>query len=90
MNKTQLVDAVAAKAGLSKANAKKAVEATLEAVGEALAAQDKVALIGFGTFSVVEKPSRQGINPRTKEKIEIKARKNVKFKAGAELDAKVK
>lgn len=90
MNKTNLVDAVAAKSGMSKANAKVAVEAVLESISGALAEGDKVVLIGFGTFSVAEKPARKGINPRTKEKITIKARKNVKFKAGATLEEKVK
>lgn len=90
MNKTELVNAVAEKAGLTKVDAKSAVDATIEAIGEALAQNDKIALIGFGTFSVVEKDARTGINPRTKEKVEIPARKVVKFKAGAELAAKVK
>lgn len=90
MNKTELINAIAEKANLSKVDAKKALDATLEAIGGALAADEKVALVGFGTFSVSEKGARTGINPRTKEKIEIAARKAVKFKAGAELDAKVK
>ena len=90
MNKTELVNAVAEKAGLTKAQAKKALDATFCTIGCALAKNDKVAILGFGTFSVAEKGARTGINPRTKEKIEIKARKAVKFKAGAELTDKVK
>ncbi len=90
MNKTELINAIAENAGLSKVDAKKALDAAIEAVGGALAANEKVALVGFGTFSVSEKAARTGINPRTKEKIEIAARKAVKFKAGAELEAKVK
>lgn len=90
MNKTELVAAIAEKAGLSKADSKAALDATLEALAEALAKGDKVALIGFGTFSVSEKAARTGINPRTKETIEIAARKSVKFKQGAELAEKVK
>lgn len=90
MNKTELVNAIAEKAGLTKADAKNALDATIEAISAALAADDKVALVGFGTFAPVEKAARQGINPRTKEKVEIAARKVVKFKAGAELAAKVK
>lgn len=90
MNKTELINAIAEKANLTKVEAKNALEATIEAIGGALAANDKVALIGFGTFSVAEKSARTGINPRTKEKIEIAARKAVKFKAGAELEAKIK
>ncbi|MDE5722724.1 MAG: HU family DNA-binding protein [Paramuribaculum sp.] len=85
MNKTELINAVAEKANLSKAQAKAALDATLNTITEALLKEDKVALIGFGTFSVAEKPARTGINPRTKEKIEIPARKAVKFKAGADL-----
>lgn len=90
MNKTELINAIADGANLSKVDAKNALDAALEAIGTALAANDKVAILGFGTFSVTEKSARTGINPRTKEKIEIAARKAVKFKAGAELDAKVK
>lgn len=90
MNKTELVSAIAEKTNLTKVEAKNALEATLEAIAGALAANDKVALLGFGTFSVVEKEARTGINPRTKEKIEIPARKVIKFKAGAELDSKLK
>lgn len=90
MNKTELINAIADKAGLTKADAKNALDAALEAISDALAKDDKVTLIGFGTFGVTEKPARTGINPRTKEKIEIAARKTVKFKAGAELSDKVK
>lgn len=90
MNKTELINAIAEKANLTKVDAKNALDAAIAAIGGALAENDKVALLGFGTFSVVEKSSRTGINPRTKQKIEIAARKAVKFKAGAELEAKVK
>ncbi len=90
MNKTELVSAIAEKAGLTKVQAKEALDATLASIGEALANNDKVALLGFGTFGVAEKGARTGINPRTKESIVIPARKTVKFKAGAELAAKVK
>ena len=85
MNKTELVNAIAEKAGLTKVDAKNALDATLTSVADALKNDDKVALVGFGTFSVTEKAARTGINPRTKEKIEIPARKVVKFKAGADL-----
>ncbi len=85
MNKKDLVDEIAAKAGLNKVAAKAALEACLESMGDALAKGDKVQLVGFGTFSVVEKPERVGINPQTKEKITIAARKTVKFKPAAEL-----
>lgn len=90
MNKADLVNAIAEKAGLSKVQAKGALDATLAAIAEAVAKNDKVALIGFGTFAVVEKGERTGINPATKQKITIPAKKVVKFKAGAELAAKVK
>lgn len=85
MTKSDLVNEIAAKAGLTKVQAKAALDATLESISQALANDDKVQLIGFGTFSVVEKPAREGINPRTKAKIKIEARKAVKFKAGASL-----
>ena len=90
MNKTELINAIAEKANLTKVDAKAALDACLEAVGEALVKNDKVTLIGFGTFSNAEKGARTGINPKTKAKIEIPARKAVKFKAGAELSEKVK
>lgn len=89
MNKSDLVSAIAAGAGLSKVDAKKALDATLEAITNAVKAGDKVALLGFGTFSVNERPAREGINPATKQKIQIAAKKVVKFKAGAELAAVV-
>lgn len=89
MNKSELIDKIAAGAGLSKADSKKALEATVAAIKEALVAGDKVALVGFGTFSVNERPAREGINPSTKEKIQIEAKKVAKFKAGAELSAAI-
>lgn len=85
MNKTELINAIADNAGLNKAEAKKALDATIDAISNALKEGDKIALVGFGTFSVSERPSRTGINPRTKEQITIAAKKIVKFKAGAEL-----
>ena len=85
MNKTELIEKIAAGAGLTKADAKKALEATTEAIKGALIAGEKVQLIGFGTFSVNERPAREGINPATKQKNQIAAKKVAKFKAGAEL-----
>lgn len=85
MNKTELVAKIAEGAGLSKVDAKKALEATLDAITAAVKAGDKVALVGFGTFAVSERGERQGINPATKETITIPAKKVVKFKAGADL-----
>lgn len=87
MNKSELVSAIAAKAGLSKADAKKALDATVEAIADALKAGEKIALVGFGTFSVAERGARQGINPLTKQTITIAAKKTAKFKGGAELNA---
>ncbi|MBQ8096457.1 MAG: HU family DNA-binding protein [Prevotella sp.] len=85
MNKTDLVEKIAAGANITKVDAKKALDAAVAAVKDALIAGDKVALVGFGTFSVNERPAREGINPATKEKITIAAKKVAKFKAGAEL-----
>lgn len=86
MNKTELIDAVAAKAGLSKVDAKKALDAVLGSITEAVKSGDKVALVGFGTFSVSERAARTGRNPQTGATIEIAAKKSVKFKAGAGLE----
>ncbi len=84
MNKTDLVNAIAA-AGLTKADSKKALDATLDAIADALKKGDKVALVGFGTFAINERPAREGVNPANGTKITIPAKKVVKFKAGAEL-----
>ncbi len=85
MNKTELINAISEKAGLSKADSKKALDAFIETVGAELKKGGKIALVGFGTYSVTEKAARKGINPRTKQAINIPAKKVVKFKAGAEL-----
>ena len=85
MNNTELVEKIAAGAGLSKIDSKKALEATIAAIKDALAAGDKVALVGFGTFSINERGAREGINPATKEKFTIPAKKQVKFKAGSDF-----
>jgi len=90
MNKTELVKAIAEKAGVSQVQAKAALEATTEAIQAALVAGDAVQLIGFGTFSVVEKPAREGVNPANGKKIKIAAKKVAKFKAGAALAEAVK
>lgn len=85
MNKTDLTNKIAAGAGLSKADAKKALDATLEAISEALKAGDKVALVGFGTFATSVRPAHQGKNPSTGAVIEIAEKTVVKFKAGSDL-----
>lgn len=87
MNKTELIEKIAAKAAISKVDAKKALEALCDTVKETLAAGDKVAVVGFGTFAVQERPAREGINPSNGQKIQIEAKKVAKFKAGAELSA---
>ena len=85
MNKTELIAAVADKAGLSKKDADKAVAAVVASIEEALVKGDKVQLIGFGTFEVRERAARIGRNPQTKEEIKIEASKQPVFKAGAAL-----
>lgn len=85
MNKSELVSAVAQKSGLSKVDSKKALDAVLDSISEELRNDGKVVLVGFGTFSVNERSARKGINPRTKEPIDIPAKKVVKFKAGTQL-----
>ena len=89
MNKAELVDAIASKAGLTKVDAKKGLDATMEAVSEALKAGDKVSLVGFGSFAVSERNARTGRNPQTGKTIDIAAKKVVRFKPGAELSAGV-
>ena len=85
MNKTELVANVAEKAGLTKKDAEKAVNALFSSVEEALVAQDKVQMIGFGTFEVKERAARTGRNPQTGAEIAIPASKNPVFKAGKAL-----
>lgn len=84
MNKTELVNAVAA-SGITKADAVKAVESIFEAITDALKSGDDVRLIGFGTFAVAERKASTGRNPRTGEEIQIPASKQPKFKAGKSL-----
>jgi len=85
MNKAQLIDAIAAKADLTKADAKKALDAFIEATSEALKSGDRVALVGFGSFSVAKRSARIGRNPQTGKEISIPAKAVVKFKPGSEL-----
>lgn len=85
MTKTTLIEAVAAKADLKKADAEKAVNAVIDAITEALVAGDKVQVTGFGTFEVKASAERAGVNPKTGEKITIKAAKAAKFSAGKSL-----
>ena len=85
MKKVELVEAIAEKAGLTKADATKALDATLATITEALANGDKINLVGFGTFAVSKRSAREGRNPRTGETVKIAARNAVTFKAGAAL-----
>ncbi|MGK2904884.1 MAG: HU family DNA-binding protein [Desulfuromonadales bacterium] len=85
MTKADLVNSIAEKAGLSKADAEKALKAFTDAVTDALRSGEKVSLVGFGTFSVGERAARQGQNPQTGAKINIPAAKVPKFKAGKAL-----
>ncbi|MCR5388475.1 MAG: HU family DNA-binding protein [Lachnospiraceae bacterium] len=85
MNKTELVAAVAAKAGLSKKDADSAVKAFTEVVAEELKKGEKIQMVGFGTFEVAQRAARTGLNPQTKKPIQIKASKAPKFKAGKAL-----
>ena len=90
MNKTELINAVAAKAEISKKDADKAITAVLASIEEALVKGEKVQLIGFGTFEVKERAARTGHNPKTGAAIEIAAAKIPSFKAGAALKNAVK
>ena len=90
MNKAELIDAIAQKSGLTKADSKRALDAFIAATTESLTKGDRVALIGFGSFSVAERSARTGRNPQTGKEIKIPAKKVVKFKAGTELADVVK
>ncbi len=90
MNKTELVDVVATQAELSKQDAKKAVEALFETISNTLAKEEKIQLIGFGTFEVRERAARTGRNPQTGEEMTIPASKVPAFKPGKELKEAVK
>lgn len=85
MNKAELIAAAAEKAGLSKKDAEKVVNATFEAITEALVAGEKVSLVGFGSFDVKNRPERTGRNPMTREEITIPASRTPQFKAGKAL-----
>ncbi|MDD4141392.1 MAG: HU family DNA-binding protein [Bacteroidales bacterium] len=85
MNKSQLIDSVAKEAGITKVDAGKAVTAFLNAVKGAIKKEERITLVGFGSWSVVKKEARMGRNPRTQKAIKIPAKKVVKFKAGADL-----
>lgn len=89
MNKAELIEAMASDAGISKADAKRALDAFINTTSGALKKGDRVALVGFGSFSVSKRSARTGRNPQTGKEIQISAKNVVKFKAGAELSGSV-
>jgi len=90
MNKQELVEAMASEAKITKADAKRALDAFINATAKTLKKGGRIALVGFGSFSVAQRAARKGRNPQTGKEIKIAAKKVVKFKAGAELSKKVK
>ena len=89
MNKAELIDAIASESKLTKVDSKKALDAFMKATSEALKKGNRVALVGFGSFTVVGRSARTGRNPQTGKEIKIAAKKVVKFTPGAELKTKV-
>jgi|TARA_Y100000385_G_C13003273_1_gene598235 DNA-binding protein HU-beta len=89
MNKAQLIDSMADNAGLSKADAKRALDGFIAATTDALKKDDRISLVGFGSFSISKRSARKGRNPKTGAVIQIAAKNSVRFKAGAELSSKV-
>ena len=89
MNKSELIDAMAADAGISKAAAKLALESMMSSVGKTLKGGGRVSLVGFGSWSISNRAARDGRNPQTGATIKIAAKNVVKFKAGAELSGSV-
>ena len=89
MNKAELIDAISASANLSKADATRALDATIENIQKALKKGDRIGLVGFGSFSVSKRAARIGRNPQTGKEIKIAAKKVVKFKAGSELSGSI-
>jgi DNA-binding protein HU-beta len=89
MNKAELIDAMADSAGLSKADAKRALDAFVDSTTGALKKGDRISLVGFGSFSVSQRAARTGRNPQTGKEIQIAAKNVVRFKAGADLSGKV-
>lgn len=89
MNKAELIEAMASSAGLSKADAKKALDGFINATSSALKKGDRISLIGFGSFSISKRSARTGRNPQTGKEIKIAAKNVVRFKAGSDLSSKV-
>jgi DNA-binding protein HU-beta len=89
MNKAELIDAIAAESGLSKADSKRALDAFVGASTAALKKGEKISLVGFGSFDITNRQARNGRNPKTGAVIKIAAKKSVRFKAGSELSSSV-
>jgi len=89
MNKAELIDAIAASAGLSKADAKRALDGFVSATTGALSKGDYISLVGFGSFVISKRNARNGRNPKTGDVIQIAAKNTVRFKAGADLSKNV-
>jgi DNA-binding protein HU-beta len=89
MNKAELIDAMAAGSGLSKADAKRALDSFVDATAAALKSGDRISLVGFGSFSVSNRKERKGRNPSTGKEITIAAKNTIRFKAGSELSSSV-
>ena len=89
MNKAELIDAIASESGLSKADAKKALDAFVSTTASALKQGDRISLVGFGSFAVSNRAARTGRNPQTGKEIKIEAKNVVRFKAGADLTKEI-
>ena len=89
MNKAELIDSISASAKITKADAGRALDATIESIHKALKKGDRIGLVGFGSFSVARRAARTGRNPQTGKEIKIAAKKVVKFKAGSDLAGSV-
>lgn len=90
MNKTELIDAMASESGLTKADAKKALDSFIDVTSKTLSKGEKISLVGFGTFDITKRTARTGRNPQTGKEIRIPEKKVAKFKPGSELADKVK
>lgn len=90
MNKAELIEAIASEANMTKADAKKALDAFIDTTSKALKKGDRISLVGFGSFSVSKRAARKGRNPQSGKEIQIPAKKVVKFKPGSELADMVK
>ena len=89
MNKTELIEAIAVRTGLTKADVKKALEGFIAAIEDALSAGDRVSILGFGSWYVLPRAARVGRNPKTGKEIQIEAKNAIRFKAGSELSGRV-